>query len=116
VYALKHILDRIESLVGVQDLITVSAREYENEPWLKLRANIYERPLALLRSTEPTALGAMILASVGIGLFDSLEEAVQNIAGIDRLLTPERETAPLYRRSYGNYQRALDTLQTYWRP
>ena len=116
VYALKHILDRIESLVGVQDLITVSAREYENEPWLKLRANIYERPLALLRSTEPTALGAMILAAVGIGLFDSLEEAVQNIAGTDRTLSPETETAPFYRRCYGNYQRALDTLQTYWRP
>ena len=115
VYALKHILDRIESLIGMQDLITVSAREYENQPWLKLRANIYEKPLALLRSTEPTALGAMILASVGIGLFDSLDVAVQNIASIDYVLTPQIETASIYRRSFGNYQRALDTLQTYWR-
>ena len=116
VYALKHILDRIESLVGVQDLITVSAREYENAPWLRLRANIYERPLALLRSTEPTGLGAMILAAVGIGFFASLQDAVENIAAVDRTLMPETETAPYYRRSYGNYRHALDTLQSYWHP
>ena len=113
-FALKHILDRIESLSGPQDLITVSGRADENESWLKLRANIYQRPLALLGSMEPTALGAMILAVVGIGTFNNLDEAVHSIANIERVLAQEKELALVYRRAYELYSRAQDAMHTYW--
>jgi xylulokinase len=114
VFALRQIFDRIESLAGQQELLTVSAREDESEAWLQLRANIYERPLGLIQSTEPTALGAMILAAVGLNIYTDLGSAVENTARIDQILIPNQENSPSYRRDYFLYQQAQSILSSYW--
>jgi xylulokinase len=113
VYALKHILDRIESLVGEQRLITVASRG-DDEHWLKLRADIYARPLGLIRSTEPTALGAMILALTGIGACADLPQAVKTTTHIDQLLIPEKKRTLVYQRPYSLYKLARETVAAYW--
>jgi len=114
VFALRQIFDRIESLAGPQEMLTVSAREDESEAWLQLRANIYERPLGLIQSTEPTALGAMILAAVGLNIYTDLGSAVENTARIDQILLPNQENSPSYRRDYFLYQQAQSVLSSYW--
>jgi xylulokinase len=114
VFSLKHILERIELLAGVQEIISISGRLDENEAWLKLRANIYDRPLGLTQSTEPTALGAMILAAVGIGLYPDLGTAVAQTTTVDRCINPESVLAEAYAQSYALYSRALTMLTPYW--
>ncbi|NLE45269.1 MAG: hypothetical protein GX620_11155 [Chloroflexi bacterium] len=103
VFSLKRVLDRLEALVGPQQQITVSGREGDDEGWVNLRANVYNRPLGLLTSPEPTALGAMMLATVGIGVYNGLDEAVACVTGVERLIEPDSALARDYARLYHRY-------------
>ncbi len=110
-FSLKSVLERIESLVGPQGQITVSGRESDKDRWLALRANIYERPLLLLNTDEPTALGAMIVAAVGVGMYANVTEAVQQVTGAKQTIKPDAHLAQDYERLYRFYHAAEDTLR-----
>ena len=107
-FSLKNVLDRIERLAGSQTSITVGARELANPGWSKLRATIYRRPLAVLDTEEPTALGAMILAAVGIGAYPDLAEAVKTVTGSDVQIEPSSEFIDEYQCLYELYLDAAD--------
>jgi xylulokinase len=113
-FALKHILDSIESLVGLQEIITVSERQEESLGWLRLRGNVYGRPLGLIQTTEPTALGAMQLASVGIGLFKDLGEAVERTTRIERSINPTDSAVLAYEKNYERYRQIRSVMAEYW--
>ena len=108
-FSLKNVLDRIEGLAGPQKRITVGARELANPGWSKLRATIYQRQLAVLNTEEPTALGAMILAAVGIGVYANLAEAVRAVTGLSGRVEPSPDTAEDYQRLYELYLDAADS-------
>lgn len=110
VFSLKQVLERIENLVGPQPRITVSGREEKDEQWLSLRATIYNRPLALLRTSEPTALGAMIVGAVGTGMYGTLSEAVEAATHIERIIEPQPELAEQYEQLYTLYRESAETV------
>jgi len=114
VFALRHILERIEAMVGVQEIISVSSQVDENENWLKLRANIYNRPLGLTKTTDPTALGAMILATVGIGIYRDLCDAVQKTTKMSHRIEPEEKISRAYDHAYSLYRRVQEVMAPYW--
>jgi xylulokinase len=115
-FSLKNVLDRVESLVGPQEqIMTVDAKV--DAQWRQLRADIYQRPLALLKTSEPTALGATIVAAVGIGAHDSVTDAVRCMTGIKQLIEPDASSARYYQqlyRLYGNAQETLRPLMRGW--
>lgn len=109
-FSLKSVLERIESLVGPQRQITVSARETSDHRWLALRAGVYGRPMALQKTSEPTALGAMIVAAVGVGMYEGLSEAARRVTGSQRVIEPNADLTADYARLYGLYRRATETM------
>jgi xylulokinase len=115
VFALKHILERIESLTGVQQEITVSEGAEGNEDWLKLRATIYNRTLGIIKTTDPTALGSMILASVGIGVYKDLREAVQKATKTSYRIEPEQKLTKAYSHTFSLYRQVQTLMVPYWK-
>lgn len=70
--------------------------------WLQIQADIFEKEVCVCNVKEQASLGACILAGVGCGLFDSVEEAADRFVTFDR-----REYAPesdaicsMYREQY----------------
>ena len=102
-FALRSLLDHMEEIVGHQTQVTVSGRELANPSWLALRANIYRRPLAVLRSSEPTALGAMIVASVGVGIYENIPTAVRAVCQTQSIVTPVPAQVEAYELLYRRY-------------
>lgn len=116
-FSLKRVLDRIEELVGRQERIMVSGREGQNEGWLNLRANLYHRPLHILNTDEPTALGAMTLAAAGVGLYADLAAAVEQVNGSVGVIEPDPVASHEYERLYRLYlgsEEALRPLMRQW--
>jgi xylulokinase len=111
-FSLKSVLERIESLAGRQGQITVGGRETDKERCLTLRASIYERPLLLLNTDEPTALGAMIVAGVGVGMYDNVTEAVRQVTGVEQIIKPDLNLAQDYKQLYRFYHAAEDRLRS----
>lgn len=112
--ALKSVLERIEGLVGKQKLVTVAARSNDNPDWLHLRANVYGRPLGLMHTPEPTALGAMTLSAVEIGLYKNLREAVNQVTSLERTIEPDTNVQSTYQQLYTTYQQLSAALLPVW--
>lgn len=71
--------------------------------WLQIKADVLDRPVEVPVGNEATCLGAAILASLGAGLFPSLEAAVKNMVHLRTTLPPRPEQAVAYREFYRKY-------------
>lgn len=114
-FALKSMLENIESLVGKQNQIIAAQMPPDNPRWLRMRTDIYGRPLSLLRTPEPTALGAMALAAVGIGLYPDLREVVEVVTGLEKTICPDMQASEAYQKRFAVYQQAGAALLPVWR-
>ena len=96
-HGIQAILARTEELVGVRGPIAVSAGESANPAWLQVRADVYGRPLAVLETSEPTALGLLTLATAALGGDESPAAAVRRIVRIRERVEPRPGAARVSR-------------------
>lgn len=64
--------------------------------WRQMLADVYDLPIATVASKEGPALGAMILAAVGTGLYPSVQEACRAVIRKN----PEQEPIPQNHEQY----------------
>jgi xylulokinase len=76
----------------------------QSDAWLQIKADILGRPLARPRITEAGALGAAILAGVGVGVYASVQEAVDALIAIDRVFEPQPERHRQYGERFARYR------------
>jgi len=112
--ALNRILERIDALAEIQQQVVVDKRMDSSQEWHQLRANIYGRPLGITRTQEPTALGAMILGAVGVGMYQNIREAALSVTGVETLIEPELELKVSIENQTSMYQQVQATLNPMW--
>lgn len=72
--------------------------------WSQIVADVTGKPVKVPVVKEATALGAAILAGVGVGLYPSLEEAVAQTVQWDRTFTPDAANRAVYDALYENWK------------
>ena len=85
---IQAILARTEELTGVRGPIAVSAGDSADPRWLQVRADVYGSPLAVLATSEPTALGLFTLAAAALGVDASPAAAARRVVRTERLVEP----------------------------
>ena len=113
-HALNRILKRIDALVGSESQLVVALHEEDRLDWLQLRANVYGRSLGVLDIHEPTALGAMILGSVGIGVYPNLHEAVDAVKGVKQHMDTDINQREWLAQQASLYARVQEALHPIW--
>jgi len=83
--------------------------------WNQIKADVLHRPVLQPRVLETTALGASILAGVGIGMFDGLEEAGERMAHIERTFEPHPEAGAHYDKLFTLYRGLYPSLRDAFR-
>ena len=79
--------------------------------WRKIMANILNLKVDILEVEEGPALGGAILAAVGCGVFDSVEEAAENIIKVKETVEPDREIVSLYEERYHVYTKIYPSVK-----
>ena len=72
--------------------------------WRQMLADVMNCPVATTVNTEGPALGVAILASVGAGLYPSVEEACRKMIHVNPAQEPIPENVPKYARVYALYR------------
>jgi xylulokinase len=85
---IRAILARTELFVDTRRPITVSAGKSAEPLWLQLRADLYQRPLSVLQTSEPTALGVLTLATAALGIDPNVAAAVQRLVRYGEVIQP----------------------------
>lgn len=92
----------------------VSGGASQSDEICKITADIFNIPMIKGRTHETSALGAAILAAKGLGMYSSLDQAVENMIQVSRVFVPDPDHAQIYQelysRVYKKMYKALDPL------
>lgn len=111
-FAVRDIVERLERLGLGADTIRVVGGGAKDRTWLQAKADVTGRAVELLVEPEATALGAALIAAVGIGWFGDLDAAATTTLRVDGVrFEPDRSLAGRYDDGWAAYRATFDALE-----
>jgi xylulokinase len=100
----RHIVDSMEQCgVRVAELM-VTGGGAKSPFWLQLKADITQKRVRVPAVTEASLLGAALLAGVGAGAYDSLEQAVARCCRVRAVYEPDAALRTTYDPLFAIYE------------
>ena len=111
-YLIRHIIDSYGA-DRIGDIVAAGGGA-KSGLWRQIIANITHKAVLVPRVAETTALGAAMLAAVGIGAFATLEEAADSWVHISDGCVPEDDLVEKYDRIYDLYRRLDASMEAFY--
>lgn len=73
--------------------------------WLQIQADIFNKKVVTLKNEQGPGLGAAMIAAVGIGWFDSLNDCAAKFVAYDQTYSPNAENVKKYDELYNLYKK-----------
>lgn len=99
-----------EMRVNVEDMIACGGGG-RSPLWRQMLADMYGCPVSTIKADEGPAFGAAILAGVGAGIYDSVENACDNLVTKNSIQKPDLSTQKVYLEYYKLYKKLYIDLQ-----
>jgi xylulokinase len=81
--------DALEKSAGVRPtILKAGGGGFASDTWAQLRADVLGRPIQRVEGRDPGAIGAAVMAGVGIGAMTDLVTATAALVKADRMFTP----------------------------
>ena len=110
----RMIVEMHENVSGVTaDSLCVVGGGSRNRLWQHIKANITQKPVEISDESEATALGAAMLAAIGDGVYEGIEEASAMLAKNNLRITPDTSNKELYDTFYSLYKMGYDSQVAY---
>jgi len=78
--------------------------------WVQMQADIYQRPVSVLQTSENGCLGAALYAAVGAGVYKDVYEAVDRAVQVGRTYEPNPANFAAYQDAYARFEKYFDSL------
>ncbi|KAA0550197.1 xylulokinase [Bacillus sp. BGMRC 2118] len=103
-FSLRESVEMFRSAGKSIDTIIAIGGGSKNETWLQLQADVFNATIVKLKEEQGCALGAAMLASVGCGWFESLEECAERFIKFDKFYEPIQENVDQYNELFSLYK------------
>jgi xylulokinase len=111
-FSLKDSFTIFEELKVPVERIRLGGGGARSALWRQIQADVYDHEVELLAAEEGAAYGAAILAGVGAGLWQSVDEACAAVVKVSATLEPNRNSAAIMARSYQEFRKAYPALKS----
>ncbi|SJM48220.1 Xylulose kinase [Actinomycetales bacterium JB111] len=112
-YESRMIVEAMEDVIGTPfESIRLSGGGAKSRLWSQIQADVYGRPVELLKVPECTTLGATMLGATATGMFANIEEAVDAMVHPVGYLEPDEANHAMYDDLYDVFTTAFDALTT----
>ena len=85
--------------------ISISGGGSNSPLWCQIMADVLDVSVNKLQANDGPAYGAAILAAVGYGLFESVEDACGEFIKVKESIEPVKENVELYNSKYGKFKK-----------
>ncbi|GIV16079.1 MAG: xylulokinase [Armatimonadota bacterium] len=110
--ALESILQVMREHGAIAGNVRVVGGGTRSDLWMRILADVYGCPVEIPRHAESsTAIGAAVIAGVGVGLFENFAVA-KLIAVVERRVVPEESTRAAYVRLKVHYKELYEAVKT----
>ena len=103
-YEVKLNLEAFEELGCIHREIRAIGGGNKTDRFLQIKADVTQLPVISPDVKEAAALGAAIIASVGVGAFSDLKQAIECMVRIRRVFEPDVSLAEKYREHYEEFK------------
>jgi xylulokinase len=111
-FGIKDSFSLIKS-AGLGDItqVRISGGGAKSQLWQQIMADVLGSELVTVNTTEGAAYGAALLAGVGVGAFESVQDACEKTIQITGVTTPSEHTTNIYKDYYARYQALYPALE-----
>ena len=109
-YTLQRNIDTLEAMgIEVNEVRSLGGGS-KSEVWSQIKSDITGKRLLTTKSKEAACLGAAILAGKAVGIFDSIDGAVDRMIGIKAEFEPVPGNREVYENGYKTYCKLFKDL------
>ncbi len=109
-YEAKEIIEKMISNGMVVNEIILNGGGAKGPIWCQIQADMYGKTCTTLEIDEATTLGAAILAALGAGFFDNVEDAVDQMLKKKDTYEPNMKNHEIYNKYFEIYKDAYKAL------
>ncbi|WP_028709754.1 xylulokinase [Propionicicella superfundia] len=102
---------RAELAAGIQlDGIRLTGGAANSPLWCQMMADITQRPISVLKSSETGCLGAAMYAGLAVGAYASPHDAAAQAVQLTRTFTPDPTRFDVYQAAHRRFDEAYEAL------
>jgi xylulokinase len=110
-YNLKETLVLLERMSRPADRIRLGGGGAKIKVWPQILANIFDKPVQMLKHADASAIGAAMIGGHAVGIFPDLKEISSRLAETADTIEPEPAAAKEYAKRYAFYQNCYSALE-----
>ena len=110
-FALRHNLETANEAGAEVTVLRSMGGAANSALWTQVKADVTGKVIEVPSSDTATALGAIILAGVGAGIFGSFIEAVERTVNVKKVYYPNEKNKEIYDVLYGKYKKLYPALR-----
>ncbi len=108
-------IERLLKFIDMPDIVRMAGGATRSATWMQLFADVLGTRVEVSAANELGALGAAMLAGVGVGEYSDINEAVKLCTGTLRAVyQPDEEKHTYYAKKYAAYKAVIDALDPVW--
>jgi xylulokinase len=113
-FASRRNIEIMKSRGNQLDRLVAAGGGAKTRLWLEIKASIYGCPILTPSDPECGVLGCAMLAGVGAGIFDSIDDAVRRLVRYDVEILPDPSWSDRYQRMAAFFNRVYTQSESYW--
>ena len=110
-FSLRHNLEIAEEAGAEAAVLRAMGGSANSLLWTQIKSDVTGKPIVVPSSDTATTLGAVILAGIGVGFYDSYEEAVRLTVKETRRHEPNPDNKAVYDKGYETYLALYESLK-----
>ncbi|NLJ18340.1 xylulokinase [Globicatella sulfidifaciens] len=83
----------------------------KNKDWLQMQADIFNAEIITLETEQGPGVGAAMLAAIGSGVVDSVEDCISKFVKYDKSYQPNADNVAKYQEVYERYQKVYPAIK-----
>ena len=104
IYSFKDMFALYEAAGAAFDTVVAIGGGAKSALWLQIQADIFNTKVVSLKNEQGPGMGAAILAAVGLGWFDSVQQAADTFTSFGKTYEPVPENVVKYQEYYQLYK------------
>ncbi|MBQ4074315.1 MAG: carbohydrate kinase [Clostridia bacterium] len=107
-------VERLLRHTKMPDSVRIAGGAARSAVWMQIFADILNADIEVSRATELGTMGVAMNAGVAVGVFSSLEEAIDQWASIKKVYHPDPERAAYYKKKYAAFRAVIEAMDCVW--
>ena len=112
VFAFRDCLEAFEELGVKIERVIASGGGAKSRVWRQIQADVFNKEISMTQSTEQAAMGAAILAGVGVGIYKDVGDGCRKVVKLkEEKIKPIPENVDIYNQQFKIYQSLYQDLK-----